>query len=166
MQMVLPVGTDPARAAAGGAGSFRLEIAVAVGTTIADRPGADPYKTALTHTALALDEGRRSGHQCRVRAWGTSDRTSPSPLRSLAGTEEDLSPTRERKPPVPTSRETWSKRDRVRLAIHMLHLFYKLANRPLTLRAYIRESDSLPLGGCPHDDSRRVDDDSGNRELK
>ena len=42
------------------------------------------------------------------------------------------------------------------LRFHFLHVRYKLTNRLLALRTYIRELDALPLLIAPHDDTGRV----------
>ena len=42
------------------------------------------------------------------------------------------------------------------LGFHFLHVRYKLTNRLLALRTYIRELDALPLLIAPHDDTGRV----------
>jgi hypothetical protein len=43
-------------------------ITVAVGTTIADRPRADPYKRVYAYTALTVDKWRRNGLLAAHRA--------------------------------------------------------------------------------------------------
>lgn len=52
------------------------------------------------------------------------------------------------------------------LGFHLLHVCYKLSNRLLTLRAYIRELDALALLICPHDNPSSVNGRGGDWQLE